>query len=56
MSKSKNNVRPPNFSYEQLEILMNWLEKNLDHPYPSREDLDRMTEMTGLQRKQVHLW
>ncbi|CAI2386217.1 unnamed protein product [Moneuplotes crassus] len=35
---------------------MNWLETNEEHPYPSKEDLNNMTESTGLLRKQVHLW
>jgi hypothetical protein len=52
----KNNIRPPNFDKAQLEIMMDWLETNSDHPYPKKQDLEFMTQQTGLDRKQVHLW
>ena len=53
---AKNNVRPPNFSKEQLDVLMDWLDSHVDRPYPTKAELLSMSQVTGLAKKQVHLW
>ena len=53
---AKNNVRPPNFNKEQLDVLMDWLDSHVDRPYPTKAELLSMSQVTGLAKKQVHLW
>jgi len=54
--KKRNHLRPVNFTRDQLEFLMNWLDDNINHPYPSKRHLACLVRQTGLQKKQVHLW
>ena len=37
-------------------ILMEWLNRNLDHPYPLDKERQKLCEMTGLSRKQLRGW
>ena len=53
---AKNNVRPPNFNKEQLDVMMDWLDSHVDRPYPTKAELLSMSQVTGLAKKQVHLW
>ena len=46
----KKNVRPPNFTKDQLEIMMDWLDSHIDRPYPSKSELLSMSEVTGLSK------
>ena len=49
-------MRPPNFTKEQLEVLMDWLENNLEHPYPTKTAIKNLKLCTGLDTKQINLW
>jgi hypothetical protein len=45
-----------NHKTEVLVILVNWLLKNLHHPYPSAEDKKILCEQTKLSLTQVNDW
>ncbi|CAI2369337.1 unnamed protein product [Moneuplotes crassus] len=44
------------FNQKSIELLKEWLEDNLDHPYIERRDLIRIQEETGLTKKQIMGW
>lgn len=54
--ETPSKVRPPNFTTEQLSILMDWLESNIDNPYPSKSTIRNLKLWTGLTVKQITLW
>ncbi|CAI2370066.1 unnamed protein product [Moneuplotes crassus] len=44
------------FCQKSIELLMEWLEDNLDHPYIERKDLLRIQGKTRLTKKQIMGW
>ena len=41
---------------EGSDVLKSWLKKNLDKPYPSKEQLAKFVESTGLTNIQINNW
>merc|ERR1719446_1162867 len=48
--------RRQNHSHEQTNVLMNWFNANEVDPYPSSGEKDRLSEMTGLDVRQIEHW
>lgn len=46
----------PNFSKRQVGILRNWLQGNLESPYLSMRDYDKLSRQSGLSAKQIQIW
>lgn len=44
------------YSKNVTKILMEWLKKHLDYPYPTEEERIDLCEETGLTRKQLRIW
>ena len=51
-SNSKKNLLPRQAS----RVLITWVKRNLDHPYPSDHEKLRLINETGLTSKQIRYW
>mmetsp|Transcript_11623 Transcript_11623/g.13143 ORF Transcript_11623/g.13143 Transcript_11623/m.13143 type:complete len:164 (-) Transcript_11623:22-513(-) len=49
-------TRKENFANESLEVLEKWIESHKDFPYPTNEDLEYLSSITGLRTKQIRIW
>jgi len=45
-----------NFSSETSDVLKGWLRENMDHPYPSSDDLASIVVHTNLKPAQIKDW
>ena len=48
--------KPSAFSKEQIDILQEWFFDNIENPYPSTEQKQFLSELTGLNVKQIQRW
>ena len=48
--------KPSAFSKEQIDILQEWFFDNIENPYPSTEQKQFLSELTGLTVKQIQRW
>jgi len=49
-------ARPGYFSNESVEILKEWLEGNLNHPYVKKSEVNALELKSGLSKKQIMGW
>ena len=56
MSVGTTAPRRKKASKHAREILQEWLDKNESCPYPDDNDLEFLTNKTGLNEKQVRVW
>jgi hypothetical protein len=52
----KNYVRNPNFDKPVITYLKKWILSNLDTPYPTQGEKERLCRTTGLSMKQLQIW
>lgn len=45
-----------NFRNDIIDILKTWYEDNIDHPYPSQQEIVKIADITGLSIVQVRDW
>ncbi|KAF0975786.1 hypothetical protein FDP41_005113 [Naegleria fowleri] len=55
-AKSKDKSKRFNIPKHARDILMEWLEKHFDHPYPSEEEKEELCKTTKLTMNQINTW
>lgn len=56
-SESKPKIKPKmKLPRKTTDLLQNWLLNHLDHPYPSKEEKEKLCNETGLNKKQLLNW
>jgi hypothetical protein len=41
---------------ENIRILQTWITEHADYPYPTSEDVKKLSKHTGLKGKQIRVW
>ncbi|KAG2386659.1 hypothetical protein C9374_002403 [Naegleria lovaniensis] len=55
-SKDKTNAKRFNIPKHARAVLMEWLERHFDHPYPSEEEKEELCKTTKLTMSQINTW
>lgn len=56
LSSQKSEKRKSNFDQKQLYILKTWIEKHVNHPYPSISEKEHLIRDSGLTIHQLNNW
>merc|ERR1712196_725339 len=52
----RRGIKTATFTQEASKVLQKWFFDNFGHPYPEKEDKDRLCSETGLTAKQLNDW
>jgi hypothetical protein len=55
-SEKGDRARPGYFGTESIEILKEWLSRNLNHPYVTKLQLKELMKTSSLTKKQIMGW
>ena len=54
--KNRRYIRMPNFPKKSVGILKNWLNNQIDNPYPTYKEKDLLSRESGLSKRQIQNW